>query len=203
MQVRTFFFNPFRECTYLLTDEAGETTVIDCGCYTIKEQERLASYITANNLHINRHLLTHAHLDHVFGARFIYERYGVLPILSELDDRLFMRLDAQAAAFDLPLTEEPLTQYLPCSELKDITVIPTPGHTPGSVCYYLPDEKLLFSGDTLFQGGIGRTDLPGGNYADLIHSLQKLITLPPETTVYPGHGYPTTIREEQNTNPYL
>lgn len=215
--IQTFYFNPFRECTYLLSDAQGMTAVIDCGAYTPSEQQRLQAYITRQNLTIKAHLLTHAHLDHCFGARFISDSYGISPLLSADDEYLFTRLEQQAAAFGCPLQDAPLADYQPLSARQtlqigslSLQVLPTPGHSAGSVCFYInnnlseADPPILFSGDTLFQGGIGRTDLPGGDYTTLLRSLQQqIMPLPANTLVYPGHGYPTTIGEEKQTNPYL
>ncbi len=224
MQIKTFYFNPFRECTYVVHDTQGNAVIIDAGCQTAREQERLAEYITKHALHVQAHLLTHGHLDHLMGARFVYEQYGILPHLSQADEWYFMRQAEQAAAFGCPLEDESEKEYIP---IKDgqilefggirLRVIATPGHTQGGVCYLLePRTKsqesglntnaanILFSGDTLFCGGIGRTDLPGGDYGTLIRSIQKqLLTLPDDTIVYPGHGYETTIGAEKAENPYI
>ncbi len=241
MQIKTFYFNPFRECTYVVHDAQGKAVIIDAGCQTAREQERLAEYVAKHDLHVQAHLLTHGHLDHLMGARFVYERYGVLPHLSQADEWYFNRQAEQASAFGCVMEEEPLKDYInlsaplnppveggnctaglnqyACLEFGELRfwVIPTPGHTQGGVCYLLePRTKsqesglntnavnILFSGDTLFCGGIGRTDLPGGDYGTLIRSIQKrLLTLPDDTVVYPGHGYETTIGAEKAENPYL
>lgn len=207
--IKVFYFNPFRECTYVVSDENGSAFVVDAGCSTIAEQERLKQYIDGQHLHVQAHLLTHAHLDHLFGARFLYENYGVLPHLHEADSFLFNRQEMQAAAFGCPLSGKPLTQFIPVKDSDILTigsfslqVIHTPGHSAGSVCYYISDSShpVLFSGDTLFAGGVGRTDLPGGDAESLRSSLQsKLFVLPSDTLVYPGHGFDTAIGiEKQN-----
>lgn len=238
MQIKTFYFNPFRECTYVVHDTQGNAVIIDAGCQTAREQERLAEYVAKHALHVQAHLLTHGHLDHLMGARFVYEQYSVLPHLSPADEWYFMRQAEQAAAFGCPMEDEPLQAMAPlpsppqggdctaglnqyaCLEFGELRfwVIPTPGHTQGGVCYLAPlnppvkggdctaeqTKHVLFSGDTLFCGGIGRTDLPGGDYGTLIRSIQKqLLTLPDETVVYPGHGYETTIGAEKAENPYI
>ncbi len=224
MKIHTFYFNPFRECTYLISNDSGDTVIVDCGCYGMSECERLKKYIESNGLKIRHHLLTHAHLDHVFGARFVYDQYGVLPTLSEKDARLYQRVEAQSAAFDIPMTDEPLKEYVSLESLIQTTpdtyeeyirmldtdwyVLHTPGHSEGSVCYMLKQQKgvptpVLFSGDTLFQGGIGRTDLPQGDMMKMLGSLETLRRLPDETVIYPGHGYCTSIAEEKRYNPYF
>ena len=207
MQVKTFYLNPFRECTYLISYKEGECIIIDCGCYGERECQRIREYVEKNNLRITHHLLTHAHIDHLFGAWFIYNEYGILPTLSEQDDWLFTHVQQQAAAFGIPLESNTLQEYIPLStiSIEGMTTISTPGHSPGSVCYlfHQPQSDFLFSGDTLFQGGIGRTDLFGGNYYQLMSSLNLLAKLPAETLVYPGHGFETTLGQEISTNPYL
>ena len=215
MQVHTFYFNLFRECTYLLVSDNGSAVVIDCGCSDAKEQQRFEQYVSDNALSIKYHLLTHAHIDHIYGARFIYERYGVLPFLSSKDEWLFNMMSMQADAFGVPLLNEPLKEFVPLESKIDenmhirlklvedksclVKVIPTPGHSEGSVCYWFEDDSILFSGDTMFQGGMGRTDFPGGNYSQLIDSLGRLCALPAETLVLPGHGFSTTIKEERDS----
>lgn len=210
MQLKTFFFNPIRECTYLFTSDSGETAIIDCGAYTSRERGRIEEYIREHQLQVTHHLLTHAHLDHVFGARFVYDTYGVLPHLHTADEPLFLHLREQAQMFGIPLSDTPLDQYHPLTDgdilrlgNTEIKVLHTPGHTEGGVCYYIESQHILFSGDTLFQGSIGRTDLPGGNYPTLLQSLDRIKLLPPETTVYPGHGLETSIGQEILYNQYL
>lgn len=213
-QLRTFYCNPFRECTYLLSDTQGNALIIDAGCYTDSEKQRLKAEIEKRQLTIHLHLLTHAHLDHMLGARFVYEQYGVLPSLSANDHYLFTRQAEQAAAFGCPLQEPPLTEYIAIADgdvlqVGDLSVqvIATPGHTLGGVCYYITSpqaQPLLLSGDTLFAGSIGRCDLPGGNQTTLLQSIRtQLLSLPDNTLVYPGHGLDTTIGNEKNSNPYL
>ncbi len=213
MQIKTFYFNPFRVCTYVLNDEHGNAVIIDAGCQTTREKERLAEYIQKNDLHVQAHLLTHGHLDHLMGARFVYDTFGVLPYLSPADDWYFNRQTEQSAAFGCPIEETPLTEYQPLKDSQilqfgniKLQVLATPGHTQGCVCFFslTPHGSWLFSGDTLFCGGIGRTDLPGGDYPTLIRSIQKrILTLPDSTIVYPGHGYETTLQTEKESNPYL
>lgn len=205
--IKIFWFNPFAECTYVVSDNDKQTVIIDAGCSTSGEKARLKDYIEQNQLQVKVHMLTHAHLDHLFGARFVYENYHVLPHLHADDTFLFERQAQQAAAFGCPFSDEPLTQFIPIQENDILTfgaislrVIHTPGHSAGSVCYFVQDgdTQILFSGDTLFAGGEGRTDLPTGNYDALQNSLeQKVLVLPDNTIVYPGHGYDTTIAVER------
>ena len=176
--MKTFYFNPYRECTYVLTDAEKHAVIIDAGMYEPREQQRFADYIRQEGLAPIALLITHAHPDHICGVEYLEQTYGLKAIIQP-----------QEGPLDIPYFH--------------IEVIATPGHKEDAVCYYLPQEKIIFTGDTLFQESIGRTDLPGGDMATLIKSLRKLIVLPDDTTVYPGHGYPTTIQQEKQYNPYL
>lgn len=178
VNLKTFYFNPYRECTYVLTDDAKHAIIIDAGMYEEREQQRFAEYIKQEQLTPIALLITHAHPDHVCGVSFLEQTYNLSAIVQPAEGQL-----------DIP--------YF------NVQVIATPGHKEDAVCYYLPEENILFTGDTLFQESIGRTDLPGGDMHTLILSLNKLVILPENTQVYPGHGYPTTIAHEKQYNPYL
>lgn len=152
-------------------------------------------------------LLTHGHVDHVLGIDAVRKLYPQVQIaLAEGDRHWFEKVDLQASMFGLrrQFVPTPDIWLVPPCEIENIKVIATPGHTPGSVCYFIPDENIVFSGDTLFAGGVGRTDFPGGSWNQLVHSIQHLYrNLPPETQVYPGHGPPTTLQEEKRSNPFV
>ena len=178
LTLETFYFNPYRECTYVLTDDEKHAVVIDAGMYEEREKTRFAQYIQSQQLTPVALLITHAHPDHVCGQEYIERTYGLTAII------------------------QPAEGNLSIDGFK-IQVISTPGHKEDCVCYYLPEEKMIFTGDTLFQESIGRTDLPGGDMGLLIRSLKKLEVLPEDTKVYPGHGYPTTIGHEKQYNPYF
>ena len=178
MKIETFYFNPYRECTYVVSNDANQAVIIDAGMYETREQQRFAQYIQSPQLTPVALLITHAHPDHVCGQEYVEQTYGLTAIIRPAEGALLI-------------------------EGFDIQVIGTPGHKEDCVCYYLPKEHILFTGDTLFQESIGRTDLPGGDMHELILSLRKLVTLPEETKVYPGHGYPTSIAHERQYNPYL
>ena len=181
MELKVFYFNAYRECTYLLYDEQGRTLVIDAGMSTDREQQRFAEFITAHRLTPVALLITHTHPDHVCGVSFVEQTYHLTATIAPAEGKM-----------QIP-------------QLPDLQmfVISTPGHKEDSVCYYLPNLHMLFTGDTLFQESIGRTDLPGGDMATLIRSLRKLTILPDDTDIYPGHGYPTTLAHEKQYNPYL
>ncbi len=205
MKIKIFQVNPIRENTYVLHDEAHHAIVIDCGCLTPSEDERLQRYIADNRLSVERVLNTHLHLDHAFGNHMLAQTYGVLPEAHQADEFFATHMADLASFFGIHDEVHPqaLGGYLHDGDVitvgaMELHVLHTPGHSPGSVCFYAPKDGALFSGDTLFRSGIGRTDLRGGDYNALIDSIhQKLLTLPPDTAVYCGHGLPTTIGLEK------
>ncbi len=211
MTIKTFTFNPFQENTYLVFDETNETVLIDAGCLQNPEKQLLKTFIEDKNLTIKRVINTHLHLDHQFGNKFAFDTYGIAPEACVADEFLLENVVAQARSFGFPIDEEaqPLGAYIienqeiefGNSSLKAIHV---PGHSPGSMAFYSEKEGVLIAGDVLFQGSIGRTDLPQGDYATLILSItKKLLILPDSTVVYCGHGPTTTIGYEKKNNPYL
>ena len=173
---------------------------------------QLENYIEDNCLKVKYLLNTHLHLDHQFGNHFVANKYGVLPLASKEDEPLVDTLPEQAALFGLSrfkMESQQLGGYLEDGQILQLCgttchVIATPGHSPGGLCFYFPEEKLLFSGDTLFAGGIGRTDVLRGDFRQLLKSIhQRLMVLPDETVVYCGHGSHTTIGHERIHNLYL
>lgn len=182
MHYISFTFNPYRECTYVLYKErASACIIIDCGAYQSSEQQQLATYLREHQLTPVAHLVTHAHPDHICGAEWLAETYGVTPIIHPAEGVL----------------------ELPGNDLSNPIVLRTPGHKEDAVCYYWPEQQLIITGDTLFEESVGRTDLPGGDTATLIRSLQQLMTLPDNTIVLPGHGPTTSIGHERKYNPYI
>lgn len=211
-EIKTFQCNMLQENCYVVSDETQECVIIDPGMYYEAERKAITDYIREHRLKPVHCLLTHAHLDHCFGVDTIFEEFGLRPEMSEDDDNVYNTLDRQAEAFyqmtldrdypdasDTPVEHE---QWINFGNHR-LQVIATPGHSRGSVCYYAPDEHVLFSGDTLFRTTIGRTDLPGGNRFLIIDSLRHLAMLPDETRVLPGHGEPTTMGYELSHNPYM
>ena len=211
MHIKSFQFNPFQENTYVLSDDTGEAVIIDCGCLSSNEDERLTLYLTTEKLHVKHVLNTHLHLDHSFGNYMVAHTLGVLPEAHRADEFLIGQLIAQSQAFGIQgvIREQPLGGYLQEGDVisfgrTQLEVLHVPGHSPGSLCFYCRAENVIFVGDVLFAGSIGRTDLPKGNYAELITGIQrKLLVLPDETIVYSGHGPATTIGNERVNNPYL
>lgn len=211
MTIKSFIFNPFRENTYLIYSETGNAIIIDAGCLFDSEKQELAQFIKANHLTISKVLNTHLHIDHQFGNKFLFQEFGTAPEAGKEDEFLLAGAKSQASIFGLPYTEEPqlLSHYIIDNEIievDDIQLIAlhVPGHSPGSFAFYSPKDGIIFSGDVLFKGSIGRTDLQKGDYATLINSInKKLLPLPDPTIVYSGHGPTTTIGEEKINNPYL
>ena len=210
MKIKTLYFNPLRECCYIVWDETSRQCVlVDPGCYDAGEFSRLQHLVEEEKLTPTRILLTHGHFDHIFGLAKAARLWPV-PVCMHPDDRFQVRTAASFAAFldmDFDPYEGPFEEIaegdtIPVGE-ETFTVLYTPGHTDGCVCYYNAKQHLLFSGDTLFQGSVGRTDHPKGNYQKLLRSIDRLAELPAETQVYPGHGYPTTIGDEQRDNPFF
>lgn len=210
MTIKTFTFSPFQENTYVVSDETNEAVLIDAGCYTVQEQQVLKQYIEQNGLTLVRVINTHLHLDHHFGNKFIYDTYKIKPEAGEEDEFMIKGFQNMALFYRLSVGEaQPLGKYIVDNEViefgnSSFVAIHAPGHSPGSMMFYSEKEGVLFSGDVLFQGSIGRTDLPNGDHATLIKSLtDKVLPLPDSTIVYSGHGAITTIGEEKKSNPYL
>ncbi|MCM1483218.1 MAG: MBL fold metallo-hydrolase [Muribaculaceae bacterium] len=212
MKIHRFEFNIFGVNTYVAWDAASlEAAVIDPGMANPEDMNELSDFISRNKLQITYLINTHLHIDHTLGDEYVEERYGVGLAAHPLDDFLGSRRDAQAAMFHLPMAPAPLTIDVPLKATdrlyfgkEYLEVLSVPGHSPGSIALYNPQGGFVVTGDALFAGGIGRTDLPGGDYGTLIRSItDTLLTLPPDTVVYPGHGPASTIGQERNANPYL
>ena len=212
MKIKQIQNNPFQENTYVVWDEATmDAAIVDCGALFPQEEERIEAFVNDNNLKVKHILNTHLHLDHCFGNAWAAERYGILPMAHKDDETLLARMGEQARMFGLPfeVKTEKLGGYLKDDYVlmlgeNEIKVIHTPGHSRCGLCFYIPSAGWLISGDSLFEGSIGRTDLEGGSYATLIKSItERLMTLPEETVVYPGHGPYTTIGDEKRMNPFL
>ena len=209
MTIQSFTFNPFQTNCYVCHD-AGEAVIVDASSSTEEEHQRIVSYIEERRLTVRHLLLTHAHIDHLFGCVFLARHYDKAWQMHAEDRPLLKRAGEQASAFGVEMKEAPA----PPSTLEEGDVISfgsarwkvlhTPGHSPGSISFYTAESKAVLSGDVLFQGSIGRTDLPGASRAELMRTIsEKMIPLGDETTVYPGHGPATTIASERAANPFL
>ena len=210
MRIKRFEFNMFPVNCYILSDETKEAVIIDAGCFYEEEKQALKKYIDDNGLNVKHLLNTHLHLDHIFGNPFLLKEYGLKAEANQADEFWLNQADAQARMFGFQLPEPPvpLGKYVCDGDVitfgnTKLEAIHVPGHSPGIV-YYCKEENCLFSGDVLFQGSIGRADLTGGNFDELReHICSRLFVLPGDTTVYPGHGDPTTIGIEKKNNPFF
>lgn len=212
LYIKRFVVNMIQENCYLLYDEEKRATIVDCGAFFPEERKAIDDFIEKEKLTLTQMCNTHGHFDHLFGAHHIYESYGVKLQIAKDEEEIYATANLQAASFmgnALPVEPCPVGRWL--HEGDEITigqtrwrVIATPGHTPGGICLYCPTEKVLLSGDSLFRHEIGRCDLPGGSETQLIDVLKrKVLSLPGEVVVLPGHGPQTTIEEERTRNPYL
>jgi hydroxyacylglutathione hydrolase len=210
MKINRLIFNPIQVNTYILTDKNGDCAVIDCGCYNEEESGMLVRFLEKEKLKPVLLLNTHCHLDHIFGNKFMLEKYKLLTKASADEEE--NRLDAVEHALLFGLTMDPppsVSEFITGDQeivfantkLKTLSV---PGHSPGSIAFYSEEDEVVFTGDALFNGSIGRTDLTGGNSDALLKSIKtKLFTLPDNTRVLPGHGSETTIGKEKSTNPFF
>ena len=223
LSIKCFLVNMVEENCYVLSDETKEAVIIDDGACIRGEHEAIDDYISRQGLTIKHVLNTHAHFDHTMGNAHLYQRYGLKPEMNPRDTELYTNLSLQIQSMlgrKLNVEVAPLGPTLQEGDIitfghHKLRVIETPGHTPGGICFYCrpedrgterraSDSGILFSGDSLFEQSIGRTDFPGGNALDLINNLRnKVMTLPDNTIVYPGHGNSTTIERERKYNPYL
>jgi len=207
IHLKSFEFSYFGTNTYVLNDDEGNALLVDPACSSPYEQRVLEVYL--NPFHVRAILATHGHLDHLWGAKWATDKWQMPVLMHEADIPMAQAMQMQYNLFGIQATPQPFPmEPFPSSSLPLYggagggfsfigelggVLLHTPGHTPGSVCFYWPEEQLLLSGDTLFNNGYGRTDLPGGNIGQLIQSLTSLCKLPAETKVYPGHGESTTI----------
>jgi len=205
MKVERFIFGPFQTNCYVVSDEQ-QVLLVDPACSNPYEEQVLLRYIeklSISNFQFSI-IATHGHLDHLWGAKWATEQWQTPVLMHEADIPMALAMQQQYDLFGVHRTAEsfPIEDIKSSilnlkSQMSNFELLETPGHTPGSICLYGPEEKVLLSGDTLFQMGYGRTDLPGGNMGQLIASLEHLFTLPADTVVYPGHGAETTIGEER------
>ena len=211
MKVEKFIMNEWQENCFVLYDETKEAVIIDCGAHSKREFEHLRYYINRMGLKPVAHLCTHLHLDHVFGSQMVLDEWGLAPTAGAADAFFIEKWDALVAMFGMPGESQPPMpgNYLSDGQIfrfgnTELKVFETPGHSPGSLCYYCAADKALFAGDVLFRYGVGRSDLPGGDGQQLYNSISsKLFTLPDDTKVYSGHGPETTIGDEKFGNPYM
>jgi len=212
LNIQRFEVNPIQENCYVVSDETKEAAVIDCGAFFDEERKAVVNYIKENGLKLRHLLCTHAHFDHIFGLDTLFEEFGVKPRLHPADRQIYDSMRQQVIAFFGTRYDKkmpPLGDDLSDGELiplgnSELKVLHTPGHSPGSVLFYCESEKILFAGDTLFRMSVGRTDLQGGSWQQLMHSLHHVVALlPKDVKVFTGHGPSTTIGDETSMNPYF
>lgn len=209
--IQAFEFSPFQENTYVIADDTTrEAVIIDPGCYEQVEKETLGRFIETNNLTVKYLLLTHAHLDHVFGVAYVKRKFGVKAYLHESDMVIYNDVPTRCALYGLrgyePADIDAFLHEGDSFSFGNTTleVIFVPGHAPGHVAFVNHAERYIIGGDVLFKGSVGRTDFPYCNHADLMNSIRtQFFTLPDDYVVYPGHMDPTTIGQEKRTNPFV
>ena len=208
--VKAFVFNEFQVNTYVLSDESKECIIVDPGCNNARQQSELSGYISDQSLHPLMLANTHGHIDHIAGNHFVRSTYKIPLALHAQDSFLIGRARHFADLFSFQAEQSPEPDQLledgdeVCFGNSVLLIFHIPGHSPGSIVLYSKESKLVISGDVLFNGSVGRSDLPGGNHKTLVTGIkEKLMVLPRETVVYPGHGPATTIGHEYDTNPFL
>lgn len=210
LKIKSFTFNPYQENTYLIFDDSKEAVIIDPGNYEAYENELISKFIDENKLQLKKIILTHCHLDHCLGNKYLNEKYGA-ELLIPFDERdLYKNVENIATLFGFPnyshLDENKYLKEKDKIEFGNIKldVLFLPGHSPGHLAFNYKKENICFSGDVLFYNSIGRTDLPGGDYDTLINSIKnKLFLLNPDTIIYSGHGPKTILKNEMKNNPFL
>ena len=210
LHIHIFRFNPFSENTYILFNDQKNGVIIDPGNWNEKENEILENFIKEKEISIKNILLTHAHIDHVLGLQWAFDTYKVAVKMHEEEKDVLDRNPMSARNYgfdfkpfvgDIELVNEGEKYFI---DEDSFEIFHVPGHSPGSIAFYNEAQKFVISGDALFQGSIGRTDLYRGNHEQLLESIRtKLFTLPEETEVYSGHGNATQIGFEKNHNPFF
>lgn len=210
MIIKSFIFNPMREkCSVVNLEGSKNCLLIDPGCLAAEEYDELRDYLQSKSLTPEALLLTHGHFDHIYGVKKLCKEYGCKVYLSSEDEFTMNEVNGMFTSRHGMENADADFEYVDIASLNElelagmkIQVLHTPGHTPGGVCFLFGDT--LFSGDTLFAGAIGRTDLPGGDYDKLMDSIfTSLMPLPSDTFVIPGHGANTSLGQESATNPFL
>lgn len=212
LKINSFEVNAFGENTYVVWDETSrEAIIVDAGMVTEVEVDKVSRFVADNNLKVTQLVNTHLHLDHIFGVNKAKKLFNVKLHAAKGDEKMAKELPEYVKYYRIPMDAESVEvdEYLADGDKimvgkSELIVITLPGHSLGGLALYSPSGKFVITGDSLFRGSIGRTDLPGGNHADLVCNIQnKLMTLPDETTVYPGHGPATTLGTERIFNPYI
>jgi hydroxyacylglutathione hydrolase len=210
MKVAFFTFNPFSENTYVLSDESGESIIVDPGMVDESEEKTLYDYLESNALKPVKVLNTHCHIDHILGNQSVCQKFRIPLYAHQLELSTIERAPVASLMWGVPYKETPApTHFIEDRQViqfghTELEVLFTPGHAPGHVVFIDHKSATIIAGDVLFKGSVGRVDLPGCNAADLVQSIQtKLYTLPDHYLVYCGHGPATTIGEEKKNNAFV
>lgn len=210
LQIQSFRFNPFSENTYVVYNEQNNAFIVDPGNFIGQENQTLQNFIVEKQLNIQNILLTHAHIDHILGLQWCYDTYNVAVKMHKIEKEILDRNPTNAREYGFfvkPFEGE--IQFVKENEIlkldnDELRIYHLPGHSPGHIAFHCEEQKFILSGDVLFQGSIGRTDLYKGNYEQLIESIKtKLFVLDEETEVLSGHGSPTKIGFEKEHNPFF
>jgi glyoxylase-like metal-dependent hydrolase (beta-lactamase superfamily II) len=209
IQIKSFTFNDFQENTYIIYNEK-DCIVVDPGNYQESENLEIKDFIEVHNLKLNYVLLTHCHIDHILGLKYLHDNYKMDVYIPEGELEMYKSSENIAIMYGLNLynhldSVQPIKSNTKLNfSNSQIEILNVPGHSPDHLAYFFRGSKVCFSGDVLFKNSIGRTDLPGGNYDTLINSINNnLFTVGDDTLIYPGHGPSTLISDEKNENPFL
>lgn len=211
-KIKQFVFNPFEESTFLLIDQdTREAAVIDAGMFSEQDNKEFDNFVTQNQIKVVQIINTHMHVDHCFGANYVKDKYGVKLAANDGDAAYAASMEQQASRFGIrrPFRNVEIDIHLQNGDVIEVgksklKVIAVPGHSQGGIALYCEEQGFLIAGDSLFRGAIGRTDFEGGNHEQLVKMInERLMTLPDDTIVIPGHGPFTTIGQERKSNPYL
>jgi glyoxylase-like metal-dependent hydrolase (beta-lactamase superfamily II) len=210
LKIAVFTVNPLQENAYVVYEPQGECLVVDPGCVSSAEDSRIIQFIEQNNLSLKMVIATHGHVDHIAGVNAIKQHFGVPFAASRRDQQIIDMAPQYANMFGFDLEAAPVVDINldEISEIKlgesRVEIVATPGHSQGQVTFWLPNEKVILPGDTLFRESIGRSDLPGGDYSQLMDSIiNKILPLGDNVQVLPGHGPATTIGHETLYNPFI
>lgn len=210
IKIHSFTFNAFQENTYVLYDETHECVIIDPGCYDTYEKQELTEFIIGKELKVVAILNTHCHVDHVLGNNFVKNFFKVKLAIPKLEEQVYRAVKVYASNYGFfQYDEAEIDEFINEEERlifgnSYLEILFLPGHAPGHLGFYSPMQNFIIAGDVLFNGSIGRTDLPLGDYDTLISSIKnKLYKLPDHTIVYPGHGPETTVGIEKKSNPFV